>query len=193
MKTLISRLGYGLILLIIIVSCSQPESEAPVIDTSMDVVEVDGEYMDGLMTAYKTFVENLTEGEKSQLESYVNSVENKSSVANGRTSVEALCRCLATQVSCYAKSNFSECCICWDPKTHVGACGLYFGVASCRIEAIKPKTPGDKAPSPTTPVIRIYPNDLKGLISYIEKNKLGKTNSASNLSLADFKSMLSSL
>lgn len=191
MKTLIHRLGYGLVLLVIIVSCSQPESEEPVIDTSSEVVEVSGAYMTELMTAYKTFVENLSEEEKGRLQSYTNMLADSRENPNTRTSVEALCRCLADQVSCYARSNISECCICWNPKTHVGACGLYFGVATCRIEPIKDSD--DKSPSPPTRSIRIYPSELKGLVDYIDKNSFGRASNLSSSGLADFKKLLTRL
>ena len=187
MKTLIHRLGYGLVLLVIIVSCSQPESEEPIIDTSSEVVEVSGAYMTELMTAYKTFVENLSEEEKQMLESYTNTLTDDSKLSNGRTSVEALCRCLANQVSCYARSNFSECCICYDPKTQVGLCGLYFGVAFCKLED---KESDDKAPTPTIPAVQLYPLQLKGLVDYIDGNRLGRASNLSSSGLSDFKQLL---
>ena len=42
------------------------------------------------------------------------------------------CNCTAPQTSsCKSDCRFSSCCICWNPKTHEGACGCTFGVASC--------------------------------------------------------------
>lgn len=192
MKTLIHRLGYGLAFSVVILSCSQPESEEPVIDTSRDVIEVSGDYMAELMTAYKTFVESLSDEEKSRLQAYVNTLTDRE-IKNGRTSVEALCRCLANQVSCYARSNISECCICYDPKTQIGACGLYFGIAVCRLEPIKTQTPDKDEPSPIAPTIRIYPQQLKGLVDYIDKNNLGRTSNLSVAGLSNFKQLLSGL
>lgn len=191
MKTLIHRLGYGLVLLVIIVSCSQPESEEPIIDTTSEVVEVSGAYMTELMTAYKTFVENLSEEEKSRLQSHANTLTDQLDVKNGRISVEAHCRCLANQVSCYARSNISECCICYDPKTQVGLCGLYFGIAFCKLED---KESDEKAPSPPTiPAVKIYPSQLKGLVDYIDRNNLGRGNKLSITGLTNFKKLLSGL
>jgi len=30
---------------------------------------------------------------------------------------------------------FSDCCICWNPNTQTGACGCYWGIATCRNES----------------------------------------------------------
>lgn len=193
MKTLIHRLGYSLVLLTIIVSCSQPESEAPVIDTSLEVVEVSGEYMDGLMTAYKTFVENLPEADREQLNSYVNSQTERNPPSNGRVGNDAECRCLSTQVSCSAEGLYGECCLCWDPKTQVGACGVYLGIATCRLEERPTKTPEQGTPAPKSPTMRIYPKQIGGLVDYIERNQLGNSSSLSNSGLADFKKLLGGL
>lgn len=192
MKTLTHRLGYGLAFLVIIVSCSQPESEEPIIDTSRDVVEVSGEYMTDLMTAYRTFVENLSEEEKERLKIYTNTLTDRQGSNSGRTSVEAFCRCLAHQASCYARSNISECCICYDPRTQVALCGLYFGIAFCKLED---KESNEKAPSPppTTPAVQVYPVQLKGLVDYIDRNNLGKTSNLSLSGLSNFKKLLSGL
>lgn len=189
MKTLIHRLGYGLALLIIVVSCSQPEAEEPVINTSLEVVEVSGEYMAELMTAYKTFVENLSEEEREQLNTYVNSKTAQSVPSNGRVGDDAECRCLATQVSCSAEGLYGQCCLCWDPKTQVGACGVYLGIATCRLEERPNKTPGDGVPTPKSPNIRIYPKEIGGLVDYIDRNRLG-SNSLSSSGLADFKRLI---
>lgn len=192
MKTIITCVGYGLALFIT-VSCSQPESEDPVIDTSADVREVTSEYMDELMTAYTAFVSNLSEPDRGKLISFVNSLPNKTDSKNGRTAIESVCRCLATQASCYAKGTYSDCCICWDPKTQNGACGTYFGIASCRIELKPTKTPDKKSPSPSGPTIRIYPNDLKSLIDHIEREGIGQNSGLSSVGLGDFKRLIGSL
>ena len=49
------------------------------------------------------------------------------------------CSCPA-QSTCNATCTLSDCCICWDPNTSEGACGCYFGIASCK-SSKKPKTP----------------------------------------------------
>src|SRR5690606_20742132 len=193
MKTLIHRLGYSLVLLIVVVSCSQPESEEPVIDTSLEVVEVSGEYMDGLMTAYKTFVENLSAEEKAQLASYVDSQTQRGTTSYARTSNDAECRCLSTQASCSAEGIYGDCCLCWDPKTQAGACGVYLGIATCRLEERPVKTPEKETPSPKSPNIRIYPKQIGGLVDYIETNRLGRSSSLSKSGLADFKKLIGSL
>lgn len=194
MKTLISRLGYGLILLIIIVSCSQPESEAPLIDTSMDVVEVDGEYMDGLMTAYKTFVENLSVEDRAKLDDYINSIPERNAVSGRVVGGDVECRCLTTQAHCSAKSATTECCVCWDPVTQVGICGKYMGVAFCRTEE-RPARGGEKAPLPekSSVAVKIYPSEMKNLVDFIDRSNLGAGVDLSTTGLKDFKNLLSSL
>src|SRR5690606_38879401 len=193
MKTLIHRLGYSLVLLIVVVSCSQPESEEPVIDTSLEVVEVSGEYMDELMTAYKTFVENLPEAEKRRLDTYINSIPERST-ANGRDGGDVECRCLSTQAFCSAKSSTTECCVCWDPATQVGICGKYMGVAFCRTEE-RPRKGGDKAPTPKkgTTTIKLYPSEMKNLVDYIDRTGIGSGVDLSLTGLRNFKDLLTSL
>jgi len=194
MKTLVHRLGYGLALLVVIVSCSQPEPDDPVIDTSRDVVEVSGEYMTELMTAYETFVESLSTEERKRLQSFANTLTGRSASANGRSAVEAFCRCLENQVSCYARSNISECCACYDPRTQVGLCGLYFGIAFCKVEDRKVEAPDPGKPSaPKLPSVKIYPLQLKGLVDYIDRNALGRASSLSTEKLSDFRKLLSKL
>lgn len=194
MKTLIHRLGYGLVLLAIVVSCSQPESEEPVIDTSLEVVEVSGEYMDELMTAYKTFVENLPEEEREKLNDYVNSIPERSPSANGRVPVEATCRCLATQAFCEAKGKLGECCACWDPDTQVGMCGVFAGIGSCKVEERPQRTKEPSMPNPTpgkiASTVRIFPSQIKNLVDYIDKSRLGATTPTSIGGLNDFKKLL---
>jgi hypothetical protein len=195
MKTLTHRLGYGLAFLVIIVSCSQPESEEPIIDTSRDVVEVSGEYMTDLMTAYRTFVENLSEEEKERLTEYVNSLKERS-VQNGKlVGGDVECRCLATQAHCSARSATTECCVCWDPATQVGICGKYMGVAFCRTEERPTKGGGDKQPKPQSgsTTVRIYPVEMKNLIDYIERNNLGAGVNQSVTGLDNFKKLLAAL
>ncbi|HLT81064.1 MAG TPA: hypothetical protein VKZ86_08535 [Cyclobacteriaceae bacterium] len=195
MKTLIHRLGYGLVLLVIIVSCSQPESEEPVIDTSSEVVEVSGEYMTELMTAYKTFVENLSEEEKGRLTEYVNSLTERST-QNGRLDDgDVECRCLATQAHCSARSATTECCVCWDPATQVGVCGRYMGVAFCRTEERPTRGGDDKQPKPQngSTTVRIYPAEMKNLVGFIELNKLGAGANQSVAGLDNFKRLLGAL
>lgn len=189
MKTLIHRLGYGLALLIVVISCSQPEAEEPVIDTSLEVVEVSGEYMGELMTAYKTFVENLTEEERAKLDEYVNT-QTVQNPPNGRVGDDAECRCLATQVSCSAEGLYGECCLCWDPKTQVGACGVYLGIATCQLEERPKKTPGEHSPTPKSPNVIIYPREIGSLVGFIDRNRLGSSSSLSLTGLADFKKLI---
>src|SRR5690606_9987104 len=194
MKTLTHRLGYGLAFLVIIVSCSQPESEEPIIDTSRDVVEVSGEYMADLMTAYRTFVENLSEEEKERLTEYVNSLKERS-VQNGKlVGGDVECRCLATQAHCSARSATTECCVCWDPATQVGICGKYMGVAFCRTEE-RPRKGGDKAPTPKkgTTTIKLYPSEMKNLVDYIDRTGIGSGVDLSLTGLRNFKDLLTSL
>lgn len=195
MKTLIHRLGYGLVLLAIVVSCSQPESEEPVIDTSLEVVEVSGDYMDELMTAYKTFVENLPEEEREKLTNYVSSIPDHNAASGRVVGGDVECRCLSTQAQCSAKSATTECCVCWDPATQVGVCGKYMGVAFCRTEE-RPNKGGDKKgprPQKGSATVKIYPAEMSNLVDYIERNGLGSTVDISVGGLRDFKKLLGTL
>src|SRR5690606_12146637 len=197
MKTLTHRLGYGLAFLVIIVSCSQPESEEPIIDTSRDVVEVSGEYMADLMTAYRTFVENLSEEERTKLEDYINPNTSRINSSNSRTQTEARCRCLATQAFCEAKGWLGECCACWDPDTQVGMCGVFGGVGSCIVEErpSREKNPEKPSPKPGTGIvtIKLFPNHIKNLVDYIDRSRLGASSPTSASGLHDFKALLSQL
>ncbi len=47
----------------------------------------------------------------------------------------ATCTCTAPSTStCTADCLFSTCCVCWNPNTQTGACGCYYGIATCRTE-----------------------------------------------------------
>lgn len=50
--------------------------------------------------------------------------------------VGATCQCGAGQSTCSANCTFSDCCVCWTATTQNGACGCYFGIASCKTEKI---------------------------------------------------------
>lgn len=46
-----------------------------------------------------------------------------------------MCSCTPPSNStCNSDCLFSSCCICWNPNTQTGACGCYWGVATCRNE-----------------------------------------------------------
>lgn len=192
MKHFINKLGYALALSIL-TSCSQPESEEPLINKSADVTEVTSEYMGELMTAYKAFVENLPAEEKNQLINFVSTMSESRRSINGRTMEDVACHCLVTQAHCSAKGSTGECCICWDPETQVGACGKYVGIAFCRVEERKKKGNEDEkvpVPQKSSTTIRIYPNEMKNLLDYIERNKLGINSTQSSTGLQDFKKLL---
>lgn len=197
MKTLIHRLGYGLAFSVVILSCSQPESEEPVIDTSRDVIEVSGDYMAELMTAYKTFVESLSTEDRARLDTYITSMSDHTKSSNSRVPAEARCRCLATQAFCEAKGFLGECCACWDPETQVGMCGVFGGVGSCKVEERPSKQKNPEKPSPkpgtSTITIRLFPGPIKNLVDYIDSNRLGVTNPVSVSGLHDFKTLLGQL
>lgn len=48
----------------------------------------------------------------------------------------ATCNCTGGQSSCNSTCTFSDCCVCWSPSTQNGACGCYWGVASCKTSKI---------------------------------------------------------
>lgn len=55
-----------------------------------------------------------------------------SSYAQENRVVGSTCTCGAGQSMCVSDCTFSECCICWNPGTQNGACGCYWGVATCK-------------------------------------------------------------
>lgn len=197
MKTLLHRLGYGLAMFVVILSCSQPESEEPVIDTSREVVEVSGEYMADLMTSYKAFVESLPAEDKAKLDNYINSIPKRTTSSSSRAKVEARCRCLATQAYCEAKGSLGECCACWDPDTQVGMCGVFAGVGSCVVEERpqRQKNPDKPSPKPGTgtTTIKLFPGQIKNLVDYIDRSRLGISNPTSVSGLDNFKKLLGQL
>lgn len=47
----------------------------------------------------------------------------------------ASCSCVSpSTATCSSNCLFSECCICWNPKTQAGSCRCYWGIATCRNE-----------------------------------------------------------
>ena len=49
--------------------------------------------------------------------------------------VAPTCSCVKpSNATCNSTCTFSDCCICFNPTTQNGACGCYWGVATCRSE-----------------------------------------------------------
>lgn len=90
----------------------------------------------------------------------------------GKTKVEAKCECGPGQSTCSASGLYSECCICWNPQTHTGACGVYFGIASCKNEPINPPA---RAEQPSGRM-KFYPARFVTMLDALEKRGI-KTNS----------------
>lgn len=191
MKTLIHRLGYSLVLLTIIVSCSQPESEAP---SSGKSVELSQHKFNPFVSSYQVFIENLSTDDKAKLSRYL-STSAKRSANSGRVPVKTICNCQPTENHCSAEAENSECCVCWDPKTENGACGVYWGVAICKTEA-KVIRRGDThhlLPDPRDQRVIIYPDKLKSLIGHIERNGIGASNPIAQVELSKLQSILKTL
>jgi len=55
--------------------------------------------------------------------------------ANSQNFAAPMCTCTPPSNStCTADCLFSSCCVCWNPNSQSGACGCYWGVATCRNE-----------------------------------------------------------
>jgi hypothetical protein len=191
MKTLIHRLGYCLVLLIVVVSCSQPESEEP---SSGKSVVVSQTQFDPFISSYETFIEGLSADDKAKLSRYLSSSAKRSGNPNGRVPAKTICNCQPTENHCSAEAENTECCVCWDPKTENGACGVYWGVATCKTEP-KPLRDSDKhhlLPESRDQKITIYPDRLKNLVGYIEKNGIGSNNALASIEISKLKTMVKS-
>lgn len=189
MKTLIHRLGYGLVLLAIVVSCSQPESEEPVIGKS---IEVSPTQFDPFISSYRAFIQGLSAADKAKLRRYLDASAKRNKASSGRVPAKTICNCLPTQNHCSAEADNTECCVCWDPKTENGACGVYWGVAVCKTERkfVKGGDTHHLLPDPRNQKITIYPDRLKDLIGYIERNGIGTDSHTTAIEISKLKGIL---
>lgn len=145
------------LLLFSIASCSQPEPEI----IRKDAISVSEAKYSEFLVSYERFINALNTETRNDIKSFIDNNPTKPN-QQGRTSIDSNCKCLSTMATCSATGKLSSCCICWDPKTHVGACGVYFGLASCRIEKKENATVKPVPPN----VITVYPIQLDGVFDY---------------------------
>lgn len=121
-------------------SCSQYQQEEKGI--LPDEVFVDQISMNHFLEKYSEFIDGLSEEEVnvwSSLSSISNDENYSSYDIAGVAGSDSKCTCGEGMGGCSADGQFSSCCICWDPNTQHGACGVYFGIATCRTANIEPQ------------------------------------------------------
>ena len=120
------------------------------IDT--DELMVDKAYLAPFSDKYNDFINGLSTEQKSSWENYIALEEAKIEAA--KLNVGATCSCGPGMATCSASGAFSDCCVCWNPATQVGACGVYFGLAMCKTE----NNPPPARVGATKQLIKFYPN-----------------------------------
>lgn len=137
LKTIVTALS--LLTAIIVLSYCSPDTDVkPNEKTIAEEITIQSKYLFDFNTKYIAFIQALDASDEGFMKEYI-AAEDKKTLA-AKTKLEAKCQCGRCQSSCSASGQFSECCICWDPKTHTGACGVYFGIASCKNEPLSPRT-----------------------------------------------------
>jgi hypothetical protein len=167
--------GIGVITLVVALSYCSSDSDLQPLPKKIDVDEimVDRIHLAIFNGKYETFIGSLSTEQKNTWKNYIAAEEAKNEAA--RTNVQATCNCGPGMATCSASGAFSECCICWNPKTQTGTCGVYWGVASCKNETNPPKTPQAKT-SVTRELIKLYPIRLYKMLDGMTASGI-KTNS----------------
>lgn len=135
-KTSFLSIAFVAIAMIVLSYCSSDSEIKPNERTIVEKITVQSKYLFAFNDKYTEFVESLKVSDKDFMTNYIAVEDSRLSAA--KTNVEAKCECGPGQSTCSASGQFSECCICWNPQTHTGACGVYFGIASCKNEPIDP-------------------------------------------------------
>lgn len=164
-----NTLKTSLTLLLITVSamvlsyCHSDSDVKPAVKPVNDEIVIQSNYLFSFKDKYSAFIEGLDVSDKTFVSKYISEEDAKLTAA--KTNLEAKCQCGAGQSTCSASGQFSECCICWDPKTHTGTCGVYFGIASCRNEPISPRTRAEQA----TTKMKFFPARFTKMLDLLEK------------------------
>lgn len=151
------------IAMVVLSYCSSDSEIKPSGKTISDEITVQSKYLFAFNDKYKEFVESLNVSDKDFMVNYIAIEDSKLSAA--KTNVEAKCECGPGQSTCSASGQFSECCICWNPQTHTGACGVYFGIASCKNEPIEPPARIEQS----TGKMKFYPTRFSTMLDALEK------------------------
>lgn len=122
---------------IFLCSCTQPEVVVETIELSE--FKVESRFFDSFMKDYQLFIESLGVSEKDKLIEFLSQFDNLEKQSKQGKVNDVTCNCQQGESSCSASTAISSCCICWNPSTHQGACGTYWGIASCKTEAKEPE------------------------------------------------------
>lgn len=176
MKTMTLNGVAFLVMLITLSYCSSDNELSPSSKVYKDQIKVKTVHVTSFQDKYTGFIGTLSESQKALVSNYV--AENLAKEAAAKTNVEAKCECAPGQSTCSASTWFSSCCICWNPATQTGACGEYFGVASCRVENNPPPSLTAAKSDLVQTYVKFYPN------RFVEMLKLASDNGANTQSIS---------
>lgn len=172
---LVSALGF-VIALITLSYCSPDGELKPSSKVYKEEIKIGAQHVADFQGKYAEFINGLTDGQKVLVSGYVS--ESQTRAAAAKTNVEAKCECAPGQSTCSASSWFSSCCICWNPATQTGACGEYWGVATCRVENNPPPSLTAAKAGFAQTYVKFYPN------RFAEMLKLASDNGVNTKSIA---------
>ena len=119
--------------------------------TDGEIFKVEKTYYLQFVNDYTNFIKSLDVKTNIELANFINQKEillkNKKASEIIMRKDNVVCNCTPGQATCSASSYFSECCICWNPNSQTGACGTYFGVASCQAWNNNPDERSEYVPS----------------------------------------------
>lgn len=124
--------------------------------TVAEEITVQSKYLFAFNDKYSEFVESLKASDRDFMANYIAVEDSKLAAAN---------ECGPGQSTCSASGLYSEWCICWNPQTHTGACGVYFGIASCKNEPINPPARAEQS----TGKMKFYPARFSTMLDALEK------------------------
>lgn len=160
----------GIIILTSFFNCSQPENAIEPVQ--LDEFKVESQHFDSFLDDYKIFIEALNNINKDQIQSFLQTFEHQKQNGNGR-SMDVTCNCQSGESSCSASTAISSCCTCWNPSTHEGACGTYWGIASCRTQSKdEPESLGRK-PSELGHLVNVNATNFRNLLKFAKAKGIG--------------------
>ena len=165
-RLILTRKLYLGFLMVLLVYCTPSElADHPVVE-QLDVFKVSNKHFSKFLEKYEQFISGLSETNRVQLHDFITKKEElwvSSRIA------QVNCDCPG-QSKCSASSYFSECCICWDPGTHDGACGCYWGVCQCKTEAKLKEAPGRSSVEET--FIKFSALNFRETIQFLQDKKV---------------------
>lgn len=171
-KSLLTAFGVLTLVLTLSYCSSDSELKPQAKSINIDNMMVDRSYVAAFKTKYEAFIGGLSTDQKASWQDYISAEEAK--IESAKVNVGATCNCGAGMSSCSASGAFSDCCVCWNPQTQTGACGVYFGLAICKNENNTPP-PQAKASAPKQ-LIKFYPNRFSKMLDDMDAAGI-KTNS----------------